>query len=58
MTTTLTSVNIIVAARKYTYQVAYAIIIQTRLINQIYDNDNDNEREFIQRVVINKSRTR
>ena len=36
MTTTLTSVNIIVAARKYTYQVAYAIIIQTRLINQIY----------------------
>ena len=22
------------------------------------DNDNDNEREFIQRVVINKSRTR
>jgi len=32
----LTSVTIIVAARKYTYQVAYAIIIQTRLINQIY----------------------
>jgi len=23
-----------------------------------FDNDNDNEREFVQRVVINKSRTR
>ena len=40
------------------FYLVISCIIFTILLSHTHVNDNDNEREFIQRIVINKSRTR